>query len=76
MICMPAPSCFIIAYERMSRHHTCVGLLELCNEGQAVLGTVGLAGLTRAHHSLMKVGENLPVSKDLTPYDRYPTRVR
>lgn len=26
-----------------------MGLLELCNEGQAVLGTVGLAGLTRAH---------------------------
>lgn len=53
-----------------------MGLLELCNEGQAVLGTVGLAGLTRARHSLMKVSENLPVSKVLTPCDRYPTRVR
>ena len=35
-----------------------------------------LAGLARAHHSLMKVNENLPILKDLTTYDRYPTRIR
>lgn len=53
-----------------------MGLLELCNDGQSVLGRVNLAGLARAHHSLMKVNGNLRVLRDLTAYDRYPTRIR
>jgi len=72
----PAPSCFIVSYERMNRHPTCVGLLELCNDGQSVLGRVNLVSLATAQHSLMKMNENLPVLKDLTAYERYPTRIR
>lgn len=72
----PAPSCFIVDYERMSRHHTCVGLLELCNDDQSVLGRVNLSGLARVHHSIIKMNENLPILKDLTAYGRYPTGIR
>lgn len=53
-----------------------MGLLELCNDGQSVLGRVNLVSLATAQHSLMKMNENLPVLKDLTAYERYPTRIR
>lgn len=72
----PALSCFIVGYERMSRHHTCAGLLELCNHDQSVLGGGELDRPGQMHHSLMNMKEDLPILKDFTTYDRYPTRIR
>lgn len=37
---------------------------------------VNSAGLARAHHSLMKMNKNLLILKDLSSYDRKPTRIR